>query len=93
MDLVAEFARLLGGYQGSWQSQALCREMDNDIFFPKRGSSAPEAFRVCAKCPVTFECLEFALETDQRHGIWGGKSASERSRIKVIPKRYPESRS
>ncbi len=82
MDLVAEFARLLGGYEGSWQNQALCRDMDTNMFFPDRGSSGKKALKVCKKCPVQFECLEWALETEQRHGIWGGKTATERKNIR-----------
>ena len=37
-----------------------------------------EAKALCAACPVRAECLEFALETGQVHGIWGGLTAQER---------------
>lgn len=33
-------------------------------------------------CPVKTECLEFALTTNQQHGIWGGLALDERRRQK-----------
>jgi len=32
----------------------------------------------CAKCPVTQECLDYALEMNERDGFWGGRSPNER---------------
>lgn len=49
-----------------------------EIFFPLRGEAGVEAKRICARCPVKAECLQFALETDERWGVWGGTSAFER---------------
>ena len=37
-----------------------------------------EAKAVCAQCPVKQQCLEHALEFDERHGIWGGTTPTER---------------
>lgn len=65
-----------------WQAEALCAQTDPDEFFPERGSSARPAKSVCAQCPVRQECLEYALEHDERFGIWGGMSESERRRIR-----------
>ena len=36
------------------------------------------AKEVCGECPVSMQCLEFALETNQDSGIWGGTSEEER---------------
>lgn len=33
---------------------------------------------MCAKCPVRQECLEWALETAQDFGVWGGMTERER---------------
>ncbi|MGH8885955.1 MAG: WhiB family transcriptional regulator, partial [Egibacteraceae bacterium] len=32
---------------------------------------------VCATCPVPGQCLEWALETGQDAGVWGGKAEDE----------------
>ncbi|WP_370081418.1 WhiB family transcriptional regulator [Streptacidiphilus sp. MAP12-16] len=64
-------------------SQAACRGEDPEIFFPEveRGPGARELARakaVCGGCPVALPCLEWALSTGQRTGVWGGTSESER---------------
>jgi WhiB family redox-sensing transcriptional regulator len=65
-----------------WQDQALCAQTDPEAFFPEKGGSTREAKRVCRGCDVRAECLEYALENDERFGIWGGLSERERRRIK-----------
>jgi WhiB family redox-sensing transcriptional regulator len=37
-----------------------------------------EAKAICATCPVRTPCLELALDTYDRHGIYGGTTARER---------------
>jgi WhiB family transcriptional regulator, redox-sensing transcriptional regulator len=66
----------------TWQDLALCAETDPESFFPEKGGSTREAKRVCRSCEVRAECLEYALETEQRFGIWGGMSERERRRLK-----------
>jgi WhiB family redox-sensing transcriptional regulator len=65
-----------------WQDQALCAQTDPEAFFPEKGGSTREAKRVCRSCEVRAECLEYALENDERFGIWGGMSERERRRLK-----------
>ena len=65
-----------------WQDQALCAQTDPEAFFPEKGGSTREAKRVCRSCDVRTQCLEYALENDERFGIWGGLSERERRRIK-----------
>lgn len=65
-----------------WQTQGLCRGVNPDLFFPERGASTREAKEVCKGCPVRPECLEYALKTGQKFGIWGGLSERERRRIR-----------
>jgi WhiB family redox-sensing transcriptional regulator len=40
---------------------------------------------VCTQCPVNRYCLEYALETNQDSGIWGGTSEEER---RVLRRQY-----
>ena len=66
----------------AWQEQALCAQTDPEAFFPEKGGSTREAKRICVGCEVKGECLEYALEQDERFGIWGGLSERERRRLK-----------
>src|ERR687897_314870 len=65
-----------------WRHRALCRDEDPELFFPI-GNTGPaivqleEAKAVCRRCPVTEECLSWALESGQDAGIWGGMGEVE----------------
>lgn len=70
-----------------WRSQAECVGTDPDLFFPLGGSGAPlaqaeAAKRVCSQCPVRVLCLQYALETNQTTGVWGGTNEDERRAIR-----------
>ena len=66
----------------SWQGDALCAQTDPEAFFPEKGGSTRDAKKVCGACMVRSECLEYALENDERFGIWGGMSERERRRLR-----------
>lgn len=70
------------GASTAWQEYALCAQVDPDAFFVEKGQSTRPAKKVCAGCFVQAECLDYALERDERFGVWGGKSERERRRIK-----------
>jgi WhiB family redox-sensing transcriptional regulator len=61
-----------------WKLDAACAEVGGDFWFPEAGGSTAEAKLVCARCPATAACLEYALAIGARHGVWGGKSERER---------------
>ncbi|MGL4173733.1 MAG: WhiB family transcriptional regulator [Actinomycetota bacterium] len=65
-----------------WQERALCAQTDPEAFFPEKGGSTREAKKICLSCEVRSECLGYALENDERFGIWGGLSERERRRYK-----------
>ena len=66
----------------AWHDDALCAQVDvGDMFFPEKGGSTAEAKTICAGCDVREQCLEWALENQERFGIFGGKSERERRRI------------
>jgi WhiB family redox-sensing transcriptional regulator len=67
-----------------WAAEAKCLNADPDVFFPEKGGSTREAKRICGECPVRAECLEYALEEDERFGIWGGMSERERRKLKRL---------
>lgn len=58
----------------AWQNDALCAEVDPELFFPEKGGSTRDAKRICTSCDVKLQCLEYALANDERFGIWGGQS-------------------
>lgn len=70
--------------EADWRHLAACREApDPDIFFPI-GNTGPaleqieEAKQICFACSVRNECLDWAIETRQDSGVWGGLSEDER---------------
>jgi WhiB family transcriptional regulator, redox-sensing transcriptional regulator len=71
-----------------WAVRGACQHNhDPELFFPiaSGGPAAGQVARakaVCGGCPVRGECLEFALETGQDFGVWGGTTADERRRMR-----------
>lgn len=77
-----------------WVEHAQCAGTDTKIFFqldaPGKGGRSSVttvqatalAVSICNACEVREECLEYALDTNQLFGIWGGKTAKERGRIR-----------
>jgi WhiB family redox-sensing transcriptional regulator len=65
-----------------WMDRALCAQVGGDAFYPEKGGSTREPKKVCMACEVRTKCLEYALDNDERYGIWGGKSERERRKIK-----------
>lgn len=66
----------------AWQTDALCAQTDPEAFFPEKGGSTRDAKRICISCDVRGDCLEYALDNDERFGIWGGLSERERRKLK-----------
>ena len=70
-----------------WRSRSACHDEDPELFFPI-GNTGPailqieEAKQVCRRCEVREQCLAWALEAGQDHGVWGGLSEDERRALK-----------
>ena len=62
----------------SWQEQARCAVDDPlilEIFFNDEDDEIDNtqvAISICEACPVRRKCLKFALDTEERFGVWGG---------------------
>ncbi|MEU7133715.1 WhiB family transcriptional regulator [Streptomyces sp. NPDC046261] len=75
-----------------WLRYAACTREDPDLFFPV-GTVGPaarqqeDAKKVCRRCPVRAQCLDYALRTGENSGVWGGTCEDERRRIR---RRRPE---
>jgi WhiB family transcriptional regulator, redox-sensing transcriptional regulator len=76
----------------SWTMRALCvlavwkGIASPDAWFPVRGDEASRktarvAYAICAACPVRAQCLDWAINTRQVHGIWGGMGQHNRRQI------------
>ena len=70
-----------------WRHRSACLDEDPELFFPI-GNTGPailqieEAKLVCRRCDVSVQCLQWALESGQDHGVWGGLSEDERRALK-----------
>jgi WhiB family redox-sensing transcriptional regulator len=67
----------------SWHDKALCKGSTH-IFFSERGANEDvyQAKLICSKCPVSSECLNYAMTNNIKHGVWGGFSRKQRIKIK-----------
>ncbi|MFI7498655.1 WhiB family transcriptional regulator [Streptomyces sp. NPDC049687] len=81
-----------------WLRSAACVGEDPELFFPV-GTTGPalrdvaDAKRVCARCPVTTDCLAFALGSGQTSGVWGGTGEGERAELLRTARQDPTRRS
>lgn len=76
-----------GSPEADWRQRAACRDVtDPEVFFPI-GNTGPAldqieaAKRICRPCVVRRHCLNWALETNQDTGVWGGLSEDERREL------------
>jgi WhiB family redox-sensing transcriptional regulator len=75
------------GPMSDWRHRAACRDEDPELFFPI-GNTGPallqieDAKAVCRRCDVIDQCLQWALESGQDAGVWGGMSEDERRALK-----------
>jgi WhiB family redox-sensing transcriptional regulator len=73
--------------RGQWQEQSACRSSDPEMFFPvgttgQALGNIERAKMICATCVVQEECLDYALNTNQEAGVWGGYAEDERRRLR-----------
>jgi WhiB family redox-sensing transcriptional regulator len=69
-----------------WSQRAACLGAEPEQFFPvgTGGASLREvtaAKAVCHRCSVIVECRDYALETRQSFGVWGGMDEDERRAV------------
>lgn len=74
------------GREQDWKLQGLCNQADPEAWFPDKGGANAEVKKICGRCPVRLACLQYALDTKQAWGVWGGLSEFER---KALRKKKP----
>ena len=84
-------------YAPEWRKAGACLAADPDLFFPVAAGTAAEksvtaALRICDGCRVRQQCLEFAMQTGEAEGIWGGTTPEERIRARRARNRTIRSR-
>lgn len=69
----------------AWQDRSACRSEDPGLFFGADDEDeatgtvrTAKAKTLCASCPVTSRCREFAMSIGIRDGIWGSVDFGER---------------
>jgi hypothetical protein len=90
MSITSTSTRRLTTPAANWRDQALCAQTDPETFFPQGNQhqiaqGTENAKKVCGRCPVRSDCLEWALDTGQNVGVWGGLSEFERRAMARAP--------
>jgi WhiB family transcriptional regulator, redox-sensing transcriptional regulator len=70
----------------SWRERAACADYPTSMFFVSAPSAIARAKRICESCEVRLDCLEDCLRVsanDDRHGVFGGCTPSERRRLRA----------
>jgi len=85
-------------YASEWRGAGACLSADPELFFPiaaggPAAGQVSSALHVCAGCTVRQQCLDFAMKTNEAHGIWGGTTPEERIRARRRSRRRTASRS
>jgi WhiB family redox-sensing transcriptional regulator len=75
-------------YATEWRESGACLTADPDLFFPVATGTvavqqAERARRICDGCRVRRQCLQFAMDFGEAHGIWGGTTPEERQRARL----------
>jgi WhiB family transcriptional regulator, redox-sensing transcriptional regulator len=73
----------------TWRALAECRGENAFYFYPpSHFERKPEkdfregmARALCRSCKVKQECLDYSLQVEESHGIWGGLNELERKRL------------
>jgi WhiB family transcriptional regulator, redox-sensing transcriptional regulator len=81
-----------------WRHKAACLNQNPELFFPLGSTGraleqVEQAKVVCRRCPVSSQCLEWALKTNQQDGVWGGLSEDERRALRRARQRTRKPRS
>jgi WhiB family redox-sensing transcriptional regulator len=84
-------------YATNWRAASACLNADPDMFFPIAvGTAASKqvsrALRLCQGCTVRQHCLDFAMQSGEKEGIWGGTTPEERIRARRARNRQPAAR-
>lgn len=66
-----------------------CADQDGIHWFTNAVHVAEAAIEICMGCEVREQCQQYAIETDQRHGIWGGLTEVDLKWMRRYPQGTP----
>lgn len=66
----------------AWMAHGSCRDHPEVNFYPDRGEDVRPAKALCAVCPVSELCLDYAVTAGEQFGIWGGVGVRDRRRLR-----------
>lgn len=74
----------------AWAARGACaNHPDPDLWFTEADETRQHtAAAICATCPVTAECLGYALSVPHLSGIWGGTTPTMRTRLRNQASRH-----
>lgn len=68
----------------SFMERGQCAGSGAGGFFPEKAADERKKGKaLCRGCPVTNECLEYALAFDS-YGVWGGTTRRERTKLRRL---------
>lgn len=68
-----------------WRELASCLDSDPEVFFPDTYPGVSDwdtPRKICARCPVREDCLQFAIRNKETAGMFGGLTVDERKQIR-----------
>lgn len=78
---------------GDWTDDAACQNYDPEWWYPGIGANPNQAKAICwDECTVREQCLQYALATNQLHGVWGGETRQSRAHLLRYGVPYPGGR-
>lgn len=69
----------------NWAKDAACQDPEIGVdFYSNKPAEQKKARALCNECPIRFACLQFAMDTEERWGVWGGTTDIERRKNLAI---------
>jgi len=72
----------------NWLDEAACLGQGTDLFYTDTVYTSEtkkiiaKAKTFCNSCPVVADCLQYAINNEEKFGVWGSFSSKERASIR-----------
>jgi hypothetical protein len=66
----------------NWRDNALCRQVDPELFFPEHDIVPAKAKLICDQCRAQTDCLQYALDNHPLPGVWAGTNHKKRKELR-----------